>query len=490
MSPRDDYDAVVVGAGPNGLAAAITLAQSGHSVLVVEAAASPGGGTRSAELTLPGFVHDVCSAIHPLAVASPFFDALPLAQHGLSLAHPEHPFAQPLDGGRAALVHRSVDDTAAGLGRDGPRYRRLMAPLVRHADAVLGDVLAPARPPRHPVLMARFGWRGLRSAARLAARFDGDAAPAILAGVSAHSMLSLRDVPTAAYGLVLAMTAHAVGWPTVVGGSQHIADAMTSYLQSLGGEVRCNGRVDSLDQLPHSRAVLLDVTPRQLVQIAGDRLPRRYRRRLERYRYGVGTFKVDWALDGPIPWAADECRGAGTLHIGGTFDELAAAEDEVVAGGHPERPFVLLAQQSVFDPSRAPTGRHTAWGYCHVPNGSTVDMTERIERQIERFAPGFRDRVLARSIRTPAQLESYNANYVGGDINGGVQDLRQLFTRPVARLDPYSTPAPGIYLCSSSTPPGGGVHGMCGFWAARSALRRSFGQRIPATPTASAARAR
>ncbi len=472
-------DAIVVGSGPNGLAAAITLARAGRSVVVYEAHPTVGGGMRSAELTLPGFIHDVCSAVQGTSTASPFFRDLDLARFGLDLIDPPAPLAHVLDRGRAAVLERSVADTAAGLGADGGAYRRLMGPLVRDADKIMDLVLAPIfRVPRHPLAAARFGLPALRSAIGLAGgRFRTDEARALLTGVSAHSMLRLDRPLTASFGLVLAITAHAYGWPVVRGGTQRLADALADELRSLGGEIVTDYPVASLDDIPAARAILFDTTPRSLVAIAGDRLPDRYRRRLEGFRYGPGVVKVDWALSAPIPWQADGAQRAGTVHVGGTMDEIRAAEAEVSEGRHPERPFVLVVQQSRFDPSRAPAGSHTGWAYCHVPSGSRFDMTERIEAQVERFAPGFRDTILARSTLLPADMEAYNANYIGGDINGGIQDLRQLFTRPVARLDPYSTPTRGIYLCSSSTPPGGGVHGMCGVWAARSALRREFGER-------------
>jgi phytoene dehydrogenase-like protein len=469
------YDAVVVGAGPNGLAAAVTVAQTGKSVLVVEAGATIGGGTRSGELTLPGFTHDVCSAIHPLAVASPFFRSLPLSRYGLSFVHPDAPLAHPLDDGTAVVLERSVEDTGKWLERDALAYRKLMAPLVEDAEAIIDGMLGPIRIPRHPFALARFGLSAIRSTTGLAgSRFDGERAPALIGGIAAHSMLSLRRPPTAGDAIMLALIAHAVGWPIPRGGSQKIADALGSLLGSLGGEIVTDWKVTGIDELPPARAYLFDVTPRQLVALAGGRLPPRYRRELERFRYGPGVFKVDWALDGPVPWKASECGRAGTVHVGGSLAELVASEDEVTSGRIPERPYVLAAQQSLFDRSRAPEGRQTLWAYCHVPPGSDFDMTERIEAQIERFAPGFRDRILARSILPPSELERYNANYVGGDINGGVADLRQLFTRPAARLNPYTTPARDIYICSSSTPPTGGVHGMCGYWAARAALRRAL----------------
>ncbi len=468
------YDAIVVGSGPNGLAAAITIASAGRSVHVVEAADTPGGGMRSAELTLPGFVHDVCSSIHPLALASPFLRALPLADLGVELVHPEVPFAHPLDGGRAAVLHRDVRETARALGTDGPAYERLMRPLADGWQGIIDGVLAPLRPPAHPFLMARFGLGAIRSVEGLAKRFANDEARALLAGAGAHSMLPLGSPPTGGVALLLTLLAHAVGWPAVRGGSQVLADALVKDLEKLGGTITTGTRVGDLAELPPAKAVLFDVTPRQLVAIAGDRLPAGYKRRLGCFRYGPGVFKVDWALDGPVPWTNPEVARAGTVHLGGTLPEVAASEAAANKGRHAERPYVLLVQQSVFDPTRAPAGQQTVWAYCHVPSGSTVDMTERIEAQVERFAPGFRDRVIARATRDTAAVERYDENYVGGDINGGVQDLRQHFTRPVASLNPYRTPTRGIYLCSSSTPPGGGVHGMCGYWAARAALKREL----------------
>ena len=462
-------DAVVVGAGPNGLAAAITLAQAGRSVVVLEAAETVGGGVRSAELTRPGFVHDVCSAIHALVEASPFFGALPL---GVELVHPPAPLAHPLDDGTAVTLERSVEQTAAGLGRDARSYTRLMAPLVAGGEKLIPFLLGPSPLPRHPLVAARFGLPALRSAVRVAGRFHGARARALFAGLAAHSIQDLRRRPTASFGLALGLLAHTHGWPLVRGGSQRLADALASHLRSLGGKIELGRRVDSLDDLPTSKVTMLDLTPKQVLQIAGHRLPGRYLRALRRYRYGPGVFKVDWALDGPVPWRAEECSRAATVHLGGTLEEIVASEAAVWRGETAERPFVLAAQQSLFDATRAPEGKQTLWAYCHVPNGSQEDLTDRIEAQVERFAPGFRELILERNVHGPAEIQRYNENYVGGDINGGVQDLRQLYTRPVVRLDPYSTPLKGLYLCSSSTPPGGGVHGMCGYHAARSAINR------------------
>ena len=465
-------DAIVVGSGPNGLAAAIALARAGRSVLVLEAASTIGGGTRSAELTLPGFRHDVCSAIHPLALASPFLRKLPLAEHGLEFAHPEIPLAHPLADGSAVALHRSVDETAAGLGVDTRAYRELMAPQAATWEALVDGLLGPLHAPRNPLPSARFARLGLRSAKGLAGgRFKGTRARALLAGNAAHSTRPLTRPATAGFGLLLMTLAHAVGWPAAVGGSQAIADAMASLLRSLGGEIRSDCEVRSLADVRGVPAVLFDLTPRQILAIAGDELPARYRSALGRFRYGPGVFKLDYALAGPVPWTAPECRRAGTIHLGGTLEEIARAEAEVARGRHPESPYVLVAQQSLFDPGRAPAGSHTLWAYCHVPNGSDVDVSESVERQIERFAPGFRDLVCARSAMAPADLQAHNANHIGGDINGGAPDLRQLFARPVAKANPYATPNPRLFICSSSTPPGGGVHAMCGWHAARAALR-------------------
>ena len=467
------YDAVVVGSGPNGLAAAITMARAGRSVLVVEGKDTIGGGMRTAELTLPGFHHDICSAVHPLGVGSPFFRSLPLADFGLRWVHPDAPLAHPLPDGNAIIVERSVEATADSLGRDAAAYRRLMQPLAANWQAVLADFLGPLHVPEHPLTFGRFALQAAWPATILARTlFREPAAQAVLAGLAAHSILPLERIPSAAFGLMLGLLAHGVGWPVAQGGSQTIADALASYLRTLGGEIVTGWMVESVDELPQAKTILLDITPKQIDHIAGHRLPARYLGALRRYRYGPGVFKIDYALDGPIPWRAAECSRAATVHVGGTLEEIALSERTVWRGGHAERPFVLLVQASLFDPSRAPAGRHTAWAYCHVPNGSTVDMTAPIEKQIERFAPGFRERILARHTTHAQAMEQYNPNYVGGDINGGVQDLFQQFTRPTLRLTSYATPDPSIFICSSSTPPGGGVHGMCGYFAAHAALRR------------------
>jgi phytoene dehydrogenase-like protein len=474
MSEHSRYDAIVIGSGPNGLAAAITLAHAGQSVVVFEAKETIGGGCRSMEMTLPGFIHDVCSAVHPLALDSSFLSSLPLKQFGLEMIQPLAPLAHPLDNGTAVMLERSIEATAAGLGEDAKAYSKLMTPLVAHWDKIKGSVREPLGPQiaLHPFARANFGLKAIRSARGLAnSLFKEEEASAIFAGLCAHSMMSLERPSSAAAGLLLAIPGHIVGWPMPRGGSQKIVDALAAYFRSLGGEMITGVEVKSIDALPPTSVILCDTTPRQLLRIAGDYLANHYQRQLRRFRYGPGVFKIDYALDGPIPWKAKECLRAGTVHIGGTMPEIAASERAVTQGEHPEKPFVLVAQQSLFDPSRAPEGKHTAWVYCHVPNGSTFDMTARIELQIERFAPGFRDCILAKNTMTSLDLEHYNANYIGGDISGGVMDVWQYYMRPTIRAVPYTTPAKNIFICSSSTPPGAGVHGLCGYFAARAALR-------------------
>jgi phytoene dehydrogenase-like protein len=473
MAKSQAYDAVVIGSGPNGLSAAITMAQHGKSVAVFEAQERIGGGARSTELTLPGFVHDLCSAVYPLGIGSPFFRTLPLARYGLEWIQSPAALAHPFDDGTAITLERAVETTASQLGVDDESYRKLMGPLVASWNGLDVDLLGPIRLPRQPWNLARFGLSAIQPARRLAeARFKGERARGLFAGVAAHSMLSLEHWGSAAFGLVLAVTGHSVGWPIARGGAQKLSEALAAHLLSLGGEIIANRPVPTLDDVPPCRVILCDLTPRQLLQFAGERLKGSYRKKLCRYRYGMGAFKMDWALSGPVTWKAGECARAGTIHLGGTLDEIAASERSAWRGEHVEKPFVLLAQPSLFDASRAPAGKHTLWGYCHVPNGSRFNMAEQIEKQIERFAPGFRDLVLARSVMPPLELEKRNPNLVGGDINGGAADLQQLFFRPTAKT--YGTSRRGLYICSASTPPGGGVHGMCGHFAARKALNEMF----------------
>ncbi len=480
----NDYDAVVVGSGPNGLAAAITLARAGVSVLVLEANATIGGGARSAELTLPGFVHDVCSAVHPLAAGSPFFKTLPLERFGLDWIQPEIPLAHPLDDGSAVALQRDVDLTAHSLANDARAYGNLMKPLTLDWEKLAPEFLQPMlHLPRHPFALGRFGLRALCPATLLTRLlFKNEPARALIAGIAAHSFLPLESPVSSAFALVLGAAGHAVGWPVPRGGSQSIANALADHFLALGGKIEIGQRIENLNQLPKSRATLFDTTVWQFARVAGDRLPNGYRRRLESFKHAPGIFKIDYALSSPIPWKAEECRRAGTVHLGGTIDEIANAERDVARGKVPERPFVLVAQQSLFDETRAPGGQHTLWAYCHVPFGCKIDMSERIESQIERFAPGFRDCILARHKMSAIDLEKSNQNLAGGDINGGAANLWQLIARPVLSPTPYRTLLSGVYLCSSSTPPGGGVHGMCGYHAARAALRDMFDKRLPAEP--------
>jgi phytoene dehydrogenase-like protein len=467
-------DVAITGSGPNGLAAAITLARAGLRVEVFEAHETIGGAARTEELTLPGFRHDVCSAIHPMSLISPFMRTLPFAEHGLEWVWSPYAIAHPLDDGSVAVMEQSLDATAKRLGADGIPYHALFDSVTRNHEALFDEILRPMRlAPRHPLLLARFALDALRPARSLAkSMFAGDAARALFGGCAAHSFLSLDGWGSASFGMVMAISGHAAGWPCARGGSQSIVDAMASYLRSLGGEIRTSHRVETMRDLPEARAYLFDVTPRQLANIAGDGLPASFVRTLRRFRYGPGVFKIDWALSGPVPWRNPECLKAATLHLGGTIDDFAPHEAAIWRGAVTEKPLVLFAQQSLFDDTRAPAGKHTGWAYCHVPNGSTMDMTEVIERQVERFAPGFRDLILKRHTRNCVEYERYNANIIGGDIGGGANGLAQIMARPRLALDPYTTPNPRIFIGSSSTPPGGGVHGMCGYWAAQSVLRR------------------
>ena len=475
---KTEFDAIIVGSGPNGLSAAITLQQAGLSVLILEAKDSTGGGLRSAELTLPGFLHDICSAIHPLAAGSPFFNSLPLEQHGLEFVYPEVAAAHPFDDGTSAALYGSVDDTSQTLGIDKETYRNLLNPLVKNWSGMVKDLLGPLHWPKHPLDMAAFGLNALRSASSLVRKFKTKEARGLWAGMAAHSLQPLSNLGTSAFGLVLMATGHLKGYPVPKGGSKVIANALVSYFLSIGGKIETGMPVRSMKDIPASTVVLFDLTPKQILEIAGERFSSIYSWQLRRYRYGMGVFKIDWALDGPIPFTAPQCRKAGTVHLGNTFEEIARVEEMTNSGEIPEKPFVLLAQQSLFDPLRAPVGKHTAWAYCHVPNGSEKDMTNAIENQVERFAPGFKDLILAKHSMNTREIEAYNPNYIGGDINGGVIDIGQLFTRPVLRSSPYRTSARGIYICSSSTPPGGGVHGMCGYNAAKQVLKDIYNIKI------------
>lgn len=474
---RSEYDAVIVGSGPNGLTAGVELARAGLSTLVVEAHSEIGGGSRTSELTLPGYRHDVCSTVHPLGVGSPYFKALKLEQHGLRWCQPPAAVAHVLRDGRAVLLERSVSVTAEQFARDSARYRELMAPLSERFDELARMVLSGLRVPEAPWLMARFGMAALRSLSGLAKSQFGTAEPrALLAGIAAHCILPLDAAATASFGLVLASAGHAVGWPLALSGSASISAALEKVLLGLGGEIVTGFRVREMEALPRARAYLFDVAPRALSEIAGTRFDERFRRQLRQFRHGPGVFKVDWALSEPIPWRDPRCLRSATVHVSGTLEQIAASEAAAHQRRVPERPFLLVVQPTLFDPLRAPEGRHIAWAYCHVPHASSALLLESVEREIDAVAPGFRDVILARHTRTAAELENYNPNFVGGDIAGGMSDLRQLFFRPVPSLDPYATPARDVFLCSASTPPGGGVHGMCGYWAARSALRRVFGR--------------
>ena len=480
----EKHDAVVVGSGPNGMAGAITLARAGLSVLVLEGNETIGGGARSSELTLPGFVHDVCSAIHPLAAGSPFFKTLPLERFGLRWIQPQIALTHPLDDGSAACLHQDVDLTSGTLGCDARAYRNLMKPLARDWEKLSAEFLQPILHwPRHPIALGKFGIRAMCPATLLTKLlFKEESARALFAGIAAHSFLPLESVVSAAFALVLGAAGHATGWPIPRGGSQSISNALVNYFRELGGKIEINRRIENLDQLPKARVTLFDTTVWQFARIAGDQLPGGYRRRLENFRHAPSVFKIDYALSTPIPWKAEACRRAGTIHLGGALEEIARSEREVSRGKIPEHPFVLVAQQSLFDETRAPRGQHTLWAYCHVPPEYKIDMSAAIESQIERFAPGFRDCILARHKSSAAHLEKSNPNLAGGDINGGAANLRQLVARPTLSPTPYRTPLPGVYLCSSSTPPGGGVHGMCGYHAARAALRDLFGKRLPVVP--------
>lgn len=475
MSLHQSYDAIVVGSGPNGLAAAVTLQERGLQVLLMEAKETVGGGMRTAELTLPGFRHDVCSAVHPMGAASPFLRSLPLADFGLEYIHPEILAAHPFDDGTAAALYRSLNETADGLGPDRDRYRRLLEPLVKQWPLIDTHILGPMlKIPDNPFALAAFGLKSLQSGRRIAGRFQTREARGLWSGIVAHSMIPLEALTSSAIAFVLTIAGHRGGWPIPKGGSQAIANALVAYFRELGGTIRTNAPVAAFSDLPEAKAVLFDVSPRQLLQICGDRLSSVYRWQLRRHKYGMGVFKIDWALSEPVPFKAPEARKAGTVHLGGTFEEVADGERKVWQGKHPDKPFVLFAQPSIFDNSRAPAGKHTGWAYCHVPNGSSNDMTKAITDQMERFAPGFQDTILATHTFNTAEMEAYNPNYIGGDINGGVVNIIQLFNRPALRFSPYRTSARGVYICSASTPPGGGVHGMGGYYAALQALKDVF----------------
>lgn len=472
MPNKNHYDAIVIGSGPNGLTAAIELARNGASVLVVEAADTIGGGTRTAELTLPGFKHDFCSAVHPMGILSPYWKSLPLEKFGLRWVIPQASIAHPLENEPAVIVSKSLEETADSLGKDGRAWLRMIRPLRHYGEGLIKDAMGPLGFPRHPLTFSLFGAQGALPASLYAKlRFRGERGRATFAGCAGHSVLPLSKPFSGAVGLIFALTAHLENWPVAAGGSAAVTQALASYLETWDGEIRTDFTVTDLSQLPESKVVLFDTDPTQLSKISKSALPERYVRRLNRYNYGPGVFKVDWALDGPIPWQDPACLNASTVHVGGTLEEIATSEHAAWHGQHAEKPYLIVCQQSQFDAGRAPSGKHTGYAYCHVPNGSTIEMTTQIEDQIERFAPGFKDQILERYTTNTQQFAQYNRNYVGGAITGGAADITQLFTRPVARLDPYSTPNPKLFICSHSAPPGGGVHGMCGYHAARSALR-------------------
>lgn len=476
INSKNEYDAVIIGSGPNGLSAAVRLAKEGLKVIVLEAKPTIGGGTRTQELTEPGFLHDVCSAVHPTAAGSPFLNTLNLEQFGLEFIQPEIPYVHPLEDGDAAVAYRSLNKTIEHLGDDGKAYHKLFNEFVEHWEYLSEDIFGTLRFPKHPLLMARFGWYGLFSAKLLSnSLFKRAKTKALFAGCAAHSIVPLHKAFTASFGMVLGSSAHSVGWPLAKGGSASITTALAGLFKSLGGTIETNHPVASLADIPSSKTILFDLTPHQIAKIAEDELPNGYKNKLRNYTYGPGTFKMDWALSEPVPWKNEECKKAGTLHLGGTFHEIAASEEAIWNGEHHEKPYVLVSQPSIFDNTRAPEDKHTLWAYCHVPNGSEEDMTKIIEDQIERYAPGFRDTIISKHTMNANALQSYNANYVGGDINGGAQIVKQLFGRPVLKWDPYKIPVEGLYICSSSTPPGGGVHGMSGYHAAQSVLKNEFG---------------
>lgn len=467
MNTNYEYDAVVVGSGPNGLSAAITLVRNGFSVLVLEAQKKIGGGTRTEAFTEPGFLHDVCSAVHPMALASPFFRQLPLDKHGLSFIHPEIPLAHPLPDGNVIVLDRSYEKTASLLGKDKDSYLKLYSSFIDRTEDIFDQLVGPFRFPKDPILALKFASVALLSAKSIAESFKSEEAKALWAGLAAHSILPLNKATTSAVALVLGLAAHRYGWPIAKGGSQSIATALASYFLKAGGEIRTEVKVNSIKKIPSSRWVFFDLTPRQIMNIKDLELGASVRKQLSSFRYGPGIYKVDWALKESIPWRNPACKQAGTVHVGGGFKDISLSEQLVWRNGISEKPFVLLSQPSLFDSSRAPAGKHTAWAYCHVPHASEVDMTRLIEKQIERYAPGFRDCILARHMMNARSMEAYNSNYIGGDITGGVTDLRQLFTRPLFHWNPYRLNK-STYICSSSTPPGAGVHGLCGYYAASS----------------------